>query len=380
MADSLLSGSFRILFLYDVGEEIRIEELRKILGAGQYGDGHERRRDPAFGHPSPEYVRFERPPLVQHLGMMSFEPSAFFQPGARFSGEVNYYQYGVVSLKLEVPFELDWPQLCELSSKWIAAPQLEAEALRTVRGCLEKLGPALVKPNREWLSEDYYIIHLHNLPDKDGARLRFRAPELIAEHSNDIARIVRGEVAELSEEEKREILASQVSYYPEDLLVVGWTAAFLCDTPEGAIPTVQLLEYANTQLLEFRYYDSVLTQVLERVYAALEQRGGLVARWRLAREAENLNKIRLEVRELTERIDTSIKFLSDMFSDRQYRMLATKIGVDDYRRLVESKLHTAADLYTFMMDQFNASRGFVLELMVVVILVIDLIFVFRGNL
>jgi len=32
------------------------------------------------------------------------------------------------------------------------------------------------------------------------------------------------------------------------------------------------------------------------------------------------------------------------------------------------------------MDQFHASRGFVLEVMVVVILVIELVFVFRGQL
>ena len=37
------------------------------------------------------------------------------------------------------------------------------------------------------------------------------------------------------------------------------------------------------------------------------------------------------------------------------------------------------DVYTFMMDQFHASRGFVLELMVVVILVIELAFVFTGK-
>jgi hypothetical protein len=53
-----------------------------------------------------------------------------------------------------------------------------------------------------------------------------------------------------------------------------------------------------------------------------------------------LNTIRLDIRELTERVDTSIKFLSDMFSARLYRMAAAKVGVEDYRRLVDGKLHT----------------------------------------
>ena len=109
---------------------------------------------------------------------------------------------------------------------------------------------------------------------------------------------------------------------------------------------MQLLEYANAQLLELRHYDEVLTEVLAGVYRSLERRGGLVWRWRLAREAQWLNTIRLEVKELTERADISLKFLSDMFYARMYRLASARIGVPDYRNLVEDKLRTAGDLYS----------------------------------
>jgi hypothetical protein len=161
--------------------------------------------------------------------------------------------------------------------------------------------------------------------------------------------------------------------------VVGWTAAFIHDTAEDAVPTIQLLEYANTQLLEFRYYDAVLSQLLKGVYRSLEKKGGFLTRWRLASQAQHLNTIRLDIRELTERVDTSIKFLSDMFSARLYRLAAAKVGVVDYRRLVDGKLHTAGELYEFMMDQFHQSRAFVLEVLVVIILLIELVFLFRGK-
>jgi uncharacterized Rmd1/YagE family protein len=46
---------------------------------------------------------------------------------------------------------------------------------------------------------------------------------------------------------------------------------------------------------------------------------------------------------------------------------------------VTQKLQTAEDLYRFMMDQFNQSRAFVLELMVVIILIIELVYFFRGK-
>jgi len=53
--------------------------------------------------------------------------------------------------------------------------------------------------------------------------------------------------------------------------------------------------------------------------------------------------------------------------------------VTDYKDLVNQKVHTAEELYRFMIDQFHQSRAFVLELMVVIILIIDLIWLFKGR-
>ncbi len=168
-----------------------------------------------------------------------------------------------------------------------------------------------------------------------------------------------------------------MSYYPTDLLVIGWQAAFLYDTAEGAAPTLQLLEYANAQLLEYRRYDEVLTRVLKRAYDSLENGGTFFGRWRYAREATRLNALRLDVRELTERTDNAIKFLSDMFYARAYQLAESKIGVNDYRRLVDEKLRTAGELYDFMVNEFRQARGFVLELLVVIMILIEIIQAFR---
>lgn len=365
MPPAALSGSFWILFLYDVCEEIRLEELRRILGAQPPG------REPSFRQPAPEYVRFEQPPVVAPLEPLVLET------GERLEGRMNYYEYGVVSIELELPFQFGWEQLLNLSSRWIAAPDLEKRAAESVQRGLERAAPAVVKPYAQRLSEDYYIIHLRNMFREDGTPVA--ATDLIETCGDQIARIVRGELIALSADERAEILQSRMSYYPTDLLVVGWTAALVYDTVEGAAPIIQLLEYANTQLLEFRHYDDVLTRLLADVYRSLENRAGFLARWRLAREAERLNTIRLDVRELAERVDNSIKFLSDMFSARLYRLAAAKVGVPDYRRLVDEKLRTAGELYQFMMDQFHQGRAFVLELMIVIILIIDLLFLFRGK-
>jgi hypothetical protein len=68
-----------------------------------------------------------------------------------------------------------------------------------------------------------------------------------------------------------------------------------------------------------------------------------------------------------------------MFAARLYKLAAFKVGVPDYKELVTRKVHTAEELYRFMVDQFNQSRTFFLEMTVVVILVIELAYMFHGS-
>src|SRR5437899_3037108 len=121
------------------------------------------------------------------------------------------------------------------------------------------------------------------------------AAELVCAEGARIAQIVRGETAQLSDGERNEILQSRISYYPNDLAVIGWNAAFLYDSEIGAETAIQLLEYANSQLLEFRHYDELLTRELEGVYASLDKGTGMLARWRMARDARKLHTVFLDV-------------------------------------------------------------------------------------
>ena len=357
-----LRGSFWVLVLYDVAEQIELKKLRGLAGAEMP------RREPAFKHPAPEYVRFERPPVVDYPGPV------YIATGEQFQSRVKYFDYGVVSVELELSFESDWGDLVRLSNRWIAAPEVDKCTSELLRARLDRVRPALVQPYQSWLSEDYYVIHLNEALDQEGKLMT--AASLLSARGQQIAQIVRGDSTPLAEMERNEALQSSMSYYPNDLLVVGWVAALVYDTPEGAVPAIQLLEYANTQLLEFRHYDDLLTRVLGEVYKILEHKGGLLRRWRMARQAERLNTMRLDVTELAERTDNAIKFLSDMFYSRVYRVAASKVGVTDYRNLVEQKLRIAGDLYQFMVNEFHQARAFVLEVLVVAILVIELIDLF----
>ena len=356
-----LCGSVLVLIQFDVCEEIRLDQLRQILGA--------RTADASFKHSAPGYVRYQRPPVEEALETIVLES------GERLQGDIKYFDYGVVSVVFELPFSGDWDKLVQLSSRWVWDTNFESLAARIVKKKLESAAAAVVKPyNSEWLKEDYFIFHLREIASSPSAA------ELLSAQGDCITQVVRGETQTLSDGERQEVLQSRISYYPNDLAVIGWNAAFIYDSPSGAETAIQLLQYANSQLLEFRHYDELLTTQLEGVYAFLDRGGhGLWSRWRTARAASKLHTVLLDVSELTERADNAIKFLSDMFSARLYKLAASKVGVPDYKDLVQQKLQTAEELYRFMVDEFNQSRAFVLELMVVVILIIELIYFFRGK-
>jgi hypothetical protein len=354
-----LHGSVLVLIQFDVCEEIRLDDLRDIFGA--------RRQEVSFKHPAPGYVQYQRPPVVERI-----EPLVL-DSGERLDGQIKYYDYGVLSVVFELPFSGDWDTLVRIASRWVWDTDFTSFAQKIVKQKIERARPALVKLYDSWLHEDYFVFHVRDIAGNPSAA------ELLSTQGGRIAQVVRGENCPLSDGEQQEIMQSKISYYPNDLAVISWNAAFLCDSAAGAETVIQLLEYANSQLLEFRHYDELLTRELKSVYDFMDKGSGIFARWRTARRASRLHTVLLDVDELTERADNAIKFLSDMFSARLYKVAASKIGVTDYKNLVNQKVHTAEELYRFMVDQFHQSRAFVLELMVVIILIIDLIWLFKGR-
>jgi len=363
-----LCGRFRILLLYDVAEAIDLKALRELLGSR----GEQVKRE--FPRRTPEYVRSESPPVVEPLDPVVLDS------GEQLACSIKYYAYAVAAVQLEVPFECDWPSLLSQTSRWIDAPEIETRARDLVHARLEHIRPAITRsrPAGQWLQETYLVINLEEVRDAESKRPA--AAELLSTCGAEIAQLIRGEVTPLAPRITEETAQGALSYYPADLVVAGSLAALVYDRAEDALATTQVLEYAKMQLLEFRYYDGLMTRLLSEAYDSLEEkRNVLLSRWRLPRRAQRLNAIRLDVMELTERIDNAIKFVSDIYYAHVYRLAATRMGVPDYRDLVDEKLRAMGRLYEFMMDQFNESRSFVLELGILILALLDVILLLRGR-
>ena len=160
-ADASLQGSILVLIQFDVAEEIRLDELRKIFSARTAGA--------SFKHPAPGYVQYQRPPVVEPVEALVLDT------GERLDGQIKYYDYGVLSVVFELPFAGEWEDLIRLSGRWVWDTDFAALASRIVKKRLERARPALIKPYANWLHEDYFIFHVR---DKVGKPFRQRDLEI----------------------------------------------------------------------------------------------------------------------------------------------------------------------------------------------------------
>jgi len=119
--------------------------------------------------------------------------------GEKLVPQVKYYDYGVISVLLEFSFEADWDGLVQLAARWVPNLELNGRAQQIIRARLDKIAPAIVRPYTDWLSEDYYIFVLSDVPAIRGA-------DLLAQHAPEMAQVLRGEQTPLARSENDDVL------------------------------------------------------------------------------------------------------------------------------------------------------------------------------
>ena len=158
-------------------------------------------------------------------------------------------------------------------------------------------------------------------------------------------------------------------------MIPTWSSALVLDSEAGAQSSVEILEYANSQLLQFRYYDQLLDGELARIYAQL-QKVGWRQNWagrRYTRAARHVHSLFIDVNELTDRTENALKIAGDVYVARLFAMTAARIGLEQWRGNVREKLKTLDDIYRFAVEHAAMTRGELLELIVVILILLELI-------
>lgn len=357
----MLQARITLLYLYDVADAVAMDRLAAVLGDVP------RERQPSPKAPAPPSAQYQQPPVA-------FAGHAVGAPTLDGSdARVRIYDYGVVSLAFDRPFGGTWADLLALGPTLIDNEALDAQAEDCCHAIVSRLAEALEKPRQQFLSEDYAVFAL--LPQAG-----VTAEHLVAAHGADIARLLRGETGPLSPQEVDEVLRHRLSYLADDLVVPTWNAAFVYDAEPGADAVVEMMEYGNSQLLQYRYYDQLLDAQLGRLYDQLQahRQPYLFGARRYTRSARQVHALTIDVRELLDRTENALKFVGDIYAARVFALVSARLGLERWKGHVREKLQTLDGIYHFAVEQSGIARGEFLELTIIAILVLELILFFLG--
>jgi hypothetical protein len=349
------SGRVIAYFLFDVAETIRLDALRSAVGTAA--------RDTQFTTriAAPTYVQYQPPPITlsgHDLGFAQIEG---------FAATFKFYEYGVISVGLTMEFRGTWDELVVLGQSVAASTALAGGAQRACERVVQQVKRAIVGARASFLTEDYFVFLLRQLDPPQTAH------RLLADHGADIARLLRGERHPLSHEEREDVLRHRLSYFPEDVIIPTWQSAFVYDNDDpGAV--LEIIEFANSQLLEFRYYDDLLDDELTRVYGQVQRLhwyDSLVG-GRHGRAARRLHSVFIDTTDLADRTENALKMVGDVYAARVFNLVASRVGLDAWKAAVREKLKTLDNINGFLVDQVSMTRAHFLELTIIAILLFEL--------
>ncbi|HVC62529.1 MAG TPA: hypothetical protein VND19_19460 [Acetobacteraceae bacterium] len=316
----------------------------------------------------PKAMAFGVPPLALTLDPVTLEfDGAPVQAGVT----ARLYDFGAISIALRVPLAgMAWSgfvtRMNEVDRTLGGSTQTTpwATLLDQVRA---PLASALVRPESSAIEEDY-LVGLVQAFDQalSAAALQDRV---------DLVPLLSGEQRALSDGARQDLLRQRFSYYTDDLVVLTWDRAFIYE-PRGDSDVMDVLEVANAQLLEMRYYDELLDDELPRMYdlvASARRTASLLASRRFAGLARRLYTLVAEVTELTERVDNALQVTEDVYLARIYSAALELFRVRSVSAAVDRKLAIIRDTYTALHDEGSARRAELLELLIVVLIVIEVV-------
>jgi hypothetical protein len=364
-APRVSSGAITALRLFDIANAIDLVRAQTLwLAQARQGA-----RTRLTGTP-PKAVSFGDPPLGLVL-----PPVTLTLAGRQVDAQVTarLYVFGVVTLAVRVPADgCGWTDFTALVNAVDAAigPQAATTLWQdTLDRLRDAIRPALDRPMAALLEEDYLVATVH----------AFEAPVAASALGTeiDLVPLLSGEQRTLADGARADLLSRRFSYYTDDLVVLTWDRAFIYE-PRRDTDVADVIEVANAQLLEMRYYDELLDDELPRMYDLVEETRRLIlAPRRFARLARRLYGLVAEVTELTEKVDNALQVTEDVYLARVYASALDLFRVKLVSAAVDRKLAIIRDTYAALYDESASARAGLMEAAVVGLIVVEIVLALR---
>lgn len=364
-------ATLRCYRLYDIADEINLEEARKVLSADT--------RRIRLSREGSKYIELPNPPLGVELGKRVLQLVRQGRSVEVFA-EARIFDHGAISVRVDypVPEGMGLDELVPIADELYDSEQVDALCLdlsEQLRSALKRV----MQGSHHWeQSESYTVIFCQALSTPTSARPS--AADVLAVPG--LAALMLGERHDLnlSHRESGEVLQHSFSYTEEDLVVIDWNAAFVYE-PSGSPDIPDILEIVNAQLLEFRYYDAQLDLRLNTIYDELERKKRTWA-WtslflspyrRLARRT--LATV-LEISEFVERAENSLKVIGDVYLAKVYEAASEQFRVPAWQRSVTRKQGIIAQVYGLLKGEVDTDRALTLEATIVLLIVVEIVLAF----
>jgi hypothetical protein len=180
----------------------------------------------------------------------------------------------------------------------------------------------------------------------------------------------------LSADARRELLPHRFSYYADDLALLTWNNALVVEPALHDTDVQFILEFANAQLLELRYYDAMLDAELPRMYDRIantrSQRVAFLGRG-YAPMLGQLQTFVADSTELVERVENSLKVTDDVYLARVYSAALEIFRGPAWRAGIDRKLRIIRETYAMLQGEAQAGRAEALELSIVLLIVAEIV-------
>lgn len=361
-----LRGSAVVYRLFDVGFEIDLDRALDRLRASAPERVRPLRREA-------QAIQIANPPITVLLGQ---EPLALGDHSINAEVSARIFDFGVVSIRVRIsaPGELTWDGFGEFGMQVESSQDVMALCERHLQLLSDRIGGAIERPARAPVTEEYVVYRAGEVLDAEGDRL---TAEQLARL--DVAALLLNESRSLSAEARRELLPHRFAYYTDDLAILTWENALIVDPSDGDTDVMFVLEFANAQLLELRYYDALLDAELPRMYtrvAALRKQSSVLLTRRFAPLLADLQSLVAESTELVERVENSLKVTDDVYLARVYTSALEIFRGRVWRAGIDRKLTIIRDTYGMLNAEAQAGRAELLELTIVLLIVAEIVMAF----